>query len=794
MRVLMIAVVAMVVGCTQWLQAAEPTTPTEPPQVIGAEVINVPAPAPQIIPPPPILPPPGLQPSPVAPSEPPFGATPLPPLAPVPEGPEQFMDFTAEQIRSTLENGRPVATVATGNVTASYRDMVVTSQRAEVDYRTNIAVFEGNVVFRVGIQEARGDRLVVKIRTGEWQFTQADTVVRPEFARGILQAPIFAQASEVSGYRDQRLSAFDAQVTTCDLPNEHYDLEARSMAIYPGSKIVFRNVTPYFLGRRLFTIPRIVVPLREIESNPNVIPRFGQSAEEGFFLKTSYAYMGTAAQTGFLLLDLMSRKGIGTGIRHNYKYPNLHGEVELYHVYDRNINEDTVTGRLAHLQQLGTVQMSLTSDFRSNSYIYAPQSTSFTNRLVFARDRIGARSSLALNQLIDNTFVRTIRTTGTLQHRQEFSPISYLDTSFDYDAFTRSGDQRSRLTSQALFAKQEKKFDWSISAQKITDLSDESFVGGGQFAGIERLPEVALVSDSTRLGRVLPFGMPARMKFSFGRYNELPADTTYDRTFVSLETPVQRHALSNTWNLAAGGGFRQYIYDSDRAQYAFDASAELSKKLGEQSTFALTYRYQKPQGYTPFRFDFVGRYNIINASYSLQQTDKLKLSILGGYNFEQDRYPWQDIVLRNAYQFSPSFLFYTATAYDINNSHWRALINQFRIRAGSDFRLDVGTRYDTDRKQLSSIRSILDTPIGRKMRLQAVAGYNGISNEFDYRSFRLTRDLHCWEASLIYTDQGGFYPNRKITFNLRLKAFPLFTDFGTGAFGQSLDTSVGQVY
>lgn len=774
---------------------SEQMPPDVPPPVIGEEPIPSPVSPSDIPPPPPVSSPQELFPSPIAPSEPPAGAPPLPPLVPVPEGPEDFIDVEAESIRTEFDDeGRAVRTVATGNVVARYRNMAITSQGAVIDYRTNNAVFEQNVVFRIDNQEARGERLEVSIRTGQWEFFTLDTIVRPEFAQGLLRAPIFATASEAEGLRDRRLTVYDTLVTTCNLENEHYDLAARSMSVYPNSKIVLRDVTPYLLGRRLFTLPRIVIPLRDVRRNPNIIPRFGQTVEEGYFLKTSYAYMGTAAQTGLLLLDLMTRKGIGTGLRHTYNFSGANGEVELYRINDRTIDQNTFTGRLSHLQQFGTIKANLTSDFRSNSYVYAPESTSWTNRLLLTRDRPGARSSLVINQFIDDTFARTERLAGTLQHRQTFSPNSYLDTNFDYNAFKFQRQNRARLASQMVYSNTGNKFDWSVTAQELTDLSDESFVAGGGFAGIERLPEIAFATDSTRIGRFLPFGLPAKLRFSFGPFRELPSTDVYNRTFLAIDSPVQRYSLSDTWNLVAGAGFRQYVYDSDRAQYSVDMGAELTKRLGEQSTFALTYRYQRPRGFTPFRFDFIGRYNILNSSLNIQDGDRLRLSLLTGYNFEQKDFPWQDVVLRAAYQVTPSFLLYTATGYDINRSRWRAVINQFRIRAGNDFRLDIGTRYDTDSKQLGSIRAVLDTPLGSKTRLQAVAGYNGISNEFDYRSLRLTRDLHCWEVSLIYTDQGGFYSDKGITLNFRIKAFPLFENFGTGAFGQSLDTSVGQIY
>jgi len=179
---------------------------------------------------------------------------------------------------------------------------------------------------------------------------------------------------------------------------------------------------------------------------------------------------------------------------------------------------------------------------------------------------------------------------------------------------------------------------------------------------------------------------------------------------------------------------------------------------------------------------------------NLENSEKFRLSLIGGYNFEQPRFPWQDSVIRMAIQPNPDLLFYTATGYDFNRGTLRQVINQLRLRHGDNFKLDLGTRYDPTRGKLATAATALDTPIGPKYRLQAVAGWNGLTNTFDYRSFRLTRDLHCWEASLTYVDQGGFYNNRGFYFNLRIKAFPLYDNFGVGNFGQALDTSVGQVY
>ena len=56
-------------------------------------------------------------------------------------------------------------------------------------------------------------------------------------------------------------------------------------------------------------------------------------------------------RTGLLLLDLMSKKGIGAGIHQKYHIGDASGSLELYGLHDNNINQDTLTGRLVHSEQ-----------------------------------------------------------------------------------------------------------------------------------------------------------------------------------------------------------------------------------------------------------------------------------------------------------------------------------------------------------------------------------------------------------------------------------------------------------
>lgn len=787
---MLIVCLTLALACTGAAPAADATLPAEPAPGTEQSHITAPPPEEELKPVTPVPGPLTETPSPVAPSVP---VGPVPHPTPVAKQPGNYIVFSADSVRTTFEEGKPLLTTVSGNVTARYRDLVVTAERGEVNFKTRMAVFEGNVCFRIGVQEARGERIEINIDTLDWMVRPAKMTITPEFAKGNLKAPVFTAAQSISGIRDRQVSVFGSTLTTCDLPHEHYDITARSAAVYPNDKIVFRDASFIALGRKLFTLRRLAVPIKEITQNPSVIPRIGSSAEEGNYVKLGYTAFASKSNMTFLNADLMQRKGIGFGIQDFYKTAGGFGGLYLYVINDRNIDQTTLTGRFNHSQRIGDVMVNVSSNLRSNSYLYAPQSKSLDNRISFTRTTTGATTSLTYGQSINNVFARTVNTTANLRDRREFGLRTYLNTSFDYTAYNSSAGTRARLVSQTLFSKRGDKFDWDISAQKLTDLSDEAFVGKGRFGGIERLPEVSIASDTARLGHILPFNLPARMRFSYGKFTELPTNEK-DRALLDISSPSSQYTLSRTWTALAGAGFKQFVYSDNTAQYAVDVDGQLSKKLGDSSTFSLTYRFQRPRGYTPFRFDYVGRYNVLNASLDIAESEKFKLSVIGGYNFEQPKFPWQDSVLRFSVQPSPSFLLYTATGYDFNRGQWRQVINQVRVRAGEKFKFDLGSRYDPALSKLAVLRGALDTPVGDKTHVQAIAGWNGLTNSFDYRSVRITRDLHCWEASIIFVDQGGFYTNRGVYFNVRIKAFPYLDNFGMGNFGQALDTSVGEVY
>lgn len=785
--------------CLPLMAQNEPTLNTPPvtsapSQVTGATGTT--SPGPEEVPyPAPINPPFELIPSPVAPSEPPSDYIPQVEPPPLLDLSQDAVNVCGSNVRTNFdENDRATVTTAE-SASVTFRNTITKANTVRIDWPARMAYFTGNVVFRIDEQSIYGDELEFNFKTREWRLRKGNAILLPNFLQGYVISPVFTRGQSLEGVKDKKFVGLRSDTTTCNYPCPHYEILAKSITVYPDKWLIIKNATMVVLGHKLITVPLLVYPLRRLPQNQQLTPLIGQSQEEGYFLKTTFAYLATAAVAGYFNLDLMSKKGIGFGTRRTYETDKYSGDWQVYELNDRVLKQNTFTGQMTHSQMFGDLRAKLSANVRNNSYFYAPQSRSFNSQLSLSRNVQDMQSSLVVSQGLDTVTVQTRRLNGNLTHRQSFSNRMRLDSNFIYNSFGGTDQPTTaRLTSNAQLSRNEGKYDWAINAQKLNDLSAETFAGQGVFSGIERLPEVSIFSDNTRFPKTPLFRIPLQLKLSYGKYNELPDRTIRDRTYFELNTPVNQHKIAGQWSLSTGAGFRQFVYSDGTAQYALDANATVREKLGQSSTFSIAYRYQKPRGFTPYRFDFIAKYNNLVANLDIRESEKFRLSLLTGYSIEQKHFPWQDATLRFSVQPTDSFLFYTSTAYDLNRSRWRAVINQFRFRDGSRFKFDLGTRYDPTISKWASIKPVLDTQIGDKTRLEATASYNGISKRFEYRSLRLTRDLHCWEASLIYVDQPGFYNNKSIMFYLRIKAFPVFEQFGVGPFGQAQDTSVGEVF
>jgi hypothetical protein len=259
-------------------------------------------------------------------------------------------------------------------------------------------------------------------------------------------------------------------------------------------------------------------------------------------------------------------------------------------------------------------------------------------------------------------------------------------------------------------------------------------------------------------------------------------------------------ALAGKWHLTVGfgcfGHFEQAFYTDDTARYNYAYNLGLQNRVGP-AQFRLNYSKQRILGFTPFQFDFFTPGEYLDYAFTLETSRNFRLSVTGGRDIQNGF--TRDIIARAQYAPNQSFYASVGTSYRLQNdqsaspdssslgdiyANIRVARNRNRFGGGQ---LALGVRYDPGGRGLTRANASLDVNLGRKIRFQALAGYDGFSKSFDFTQFRITRDLHCFNLYATYDGQ-----RKELRLDLAIKAFPFAdTRFGRNQFSEGFDASVG---
>ena len=730
----------------------------------------------------------------------------------LPAAAEDAVKLTADVTRWSSDD----KVTATGNVLASYRDFTVTADSAEADLNTNIAVFHGKVKLATKDNTVEGEELTMNLKTKDWSLDNASSSVNIEPLQGRLgyqtgqtgvtspTSPTGQPTSDSTGIayihsahlsgNEKDLKLETGTLTTCDLDHPHYFFSAKELEIYPNSRIIAHGVSMTGWGAKLFSLNSLVIPIKGLSHN--IFPQIGSSAEEGAYLKTAYAYTATENAQGYLKLDLMQQRGIGAGLEHSLKSSTGSTKASLYYLADRQIGGNNITGRVQHQQKIGSIGLNLTGDYRTNNYLYYPSSTSQNWQLALDNVTSKANTALSVRNYTTKGFGTNETTTSSLRHTRQFNEKLSAVFSMDQRAYQSSGMTASdrELDTVLELRQREDKYDLSLTASKRIDLDEDEFLGDNFYSNLDRLPELTFSTDSYRMGKGLFFGLPSRITLSAGKYHEMPSDISENRLLFQWDLLGKTIDIGSKNELNLNAGFRQAYYDKDMMQHVLKLGGTWTSRYNDYLKTRLSYNYQSSEGYSPFRFDYTGKYNYMRFVTDFQKEKKLRWSLSSGYDLRQDEFPWQDVSLRVTAHPSDLLAYSLSTGYDLNRGRWRTLTNQIRVQKPQALGLELGTRYDLETGKLGLARGRVDLHIGPKWRLEGIASWSGSSKKFDYKSYRITRDLHCWEVSLGYNDETGFRQDKGFNLEFRIKAFKTADRFGIGQFGQAVDTSLGDYY
>lgn len=695
------------------------------------------------------------------------------------------------------------------NVTIALGEYTLTGGQLEGDFEKELA-FTGNPTLTYRGQTLTGDAIRFAPKTRSFRVENLHTALTPEFLQGRLLAPLYLSAASLFGQRRQPLFGLDIDATTCEWPDPHYLIRAGEIKVEPGRRITLRRATLILWGHRLFTLPTLIIPLdrRPRRLRLSDLPHVGRSEEEGWFVKSAFHYLLADRVPGLFRLDLMERKGVGIGFDQVWNLAKAAGALALYAIPTGGTGSN-LSGRLSNRQNIGGGQtVTLDNDFQQNSYLALAQTTSFNTRFGYSRLVEGYSTNLTIGrQATDSGGFATRSYTANIAQSIPFGPSGSLNFNTDYSRYSSAGSGFSQRTEQLTTRLQADHREDNYALQLIANKSVPIGKQAAQsfFGGVERLPEVTL-SNYRFTGGYLS-RIPATFSLSAGKYSEGAATTlggspklATERAVVGFDIASTRVGLTPRTDLNLSAGFQQFLYGEGAAQYVLRNSTTLTQRWNRRSGINLNYTYQRPEGGTPFRFDRQSQYHALNADIGFLDDRRFQLTARVGYDFAQTRFgglparPWQTLSANLLLRPVDWARFRNLVTFDPNDGKVLAVTSDLRLRGRNDFAFDLVTRYDPQRHRFGNLNGYFNLPIGSLWRVIGLFQYNGYLNRFESRNVQIVRDFHCLEASLTYIDNPfGFRRDQQVFFTLRIKAFPVFQQFGTGQFGQAIDTSVGEV-
>ena len=207
------------------------------------------------------------------------------------------------------------------NAEIVYKDINIKAGRINIDYVTNIVTARG-------IKDSLGDysQLPVFIQGGE-ESTQDSIVFNFKTKKALVygvsteQDGIYTLGQKMKKINDSTIFIRKIRFTTSDKKNPDYYLETDKAKIVPKKKIIvgFTHLVVADVPTPIF-LPFAYLPLTTTKTSGIIMPTYGQSNNQGFFLQNGgYYFAGNDFFDLTLLGDMYSNGSWGVSTESTYK-------------------------------------------------------------------------------------------------------------------------------------------------------------------------------------------------------------------------------------------------------------------------------------------------------------------------------------------------------------------------------------------------------------------------------------------------------------------------------------------
>ncbi len=655
--------------------------------------------------------------------------------------------------------------IAQDGVELQYRDMLIYADRLHYALGENSAYFSGDVRIYQGDQYLEGESLEYDFKDQKAKIGEAKAVVVGSGVKG----EIYVRGERIESTEDD-IFIHGGSVTTCDLEDPHFHLQAGEIEIYPGDKLIVRRVSYWEGSIPLFYWPYLVLPLGRESSFE--LPRIGYSQSEGWFIKTAYNYYRHAESYGTVHLDYMQKKGIGTGVDHTYYDRGSAGKGELSVYRLQNPADDTTTWEGSWQQSL-QLNPELRLEMEAD-YLLQPGAGSVENQwelepgIKLSKRGQGESYTIELEHWRSQEGESIAETELDWAYRRSLGPLWQLSSSGHSLAVGSEGKTESYVMYDHTLQRTAANNQFTLKVEQDVHPAAR---GSSQYSSydwktLRRMPELTWQSRGWSL---LDGKLPAQLTAGAGRY---------------LESYPDGDALEGNKLLLKGGITTRRYPLSSKAYVVYDGSIELNSyqgltshiNMGEDEpalkasmedmsraviisrprlvvqplkplTLDFSYRDQWVIGSSPFVFDKLENSETLSGRVTWR-TPTFGVSLGTGYDFWSGTF--NDLVGQVHLRPSERYEINVWASYDLEEDAWKSARGMISLMPRDDVFLRVASSYSFTYDEWDGLDGQLQITLPNKWRFEYVVGYSGVTEEWTKNSAMLALDLHCRELRLRY--------------------------------------------
>lgn len=242
----------------------------------------------------------------------------------VKEEPPASVEINGDQVEFSMEENK---VIAQGNVSVKKQDVTLLCDRLEFFRATKFAVAEGHVVLIRSEGRLAGDKMHFNFGTMTGDFVSAKIYAKPFFGVG--------EKIEKVGENHMRME--QGYLTTCDHDKPHFRMKTKKVDIYPGDKIVARNVRLFVGNMPLVYIPRFTQDISN--KRPLLTYTPGYDKQWGAFLLTTWNIPLNEYVRTYWHADYRERLDLGLGFDMHYDTKKFgDGLIRTYYTNQRKLS------------------------------------------------------------------------------------------------------------------------------------------------------------------------------------------------------------------------------------------------------------------------------------------------------------------------------------------------------------------------------------------------------------------------------------------------------------------------